>query len=104
MRCTCVPQGLGRVAAIRRQWPFSAAILAGPTQRSELGRRFRLSGEDQDLHAIFSPAVEQAILRFPCRIQKVMFDGKAASVSWYGRVEDPAIVDAALDLAAIIAR
>ena len=33
-----------------------------------------------------------------------MFDGKAASVTWYGREEASAIIDAALDLAVIITR
>jgi len=43
-------------------------------------------------------------LDFPGRIHQVMFDGKAASVTWYGREEASAIIDAALDLAVIITR
>jgi hypothetical protein len=102
--CARVPQGLGWVTASKPTWPFSTRRWDGFARRSELGRRFRLSGEDRDLQAIFTPAVEKAILDFPRQIRQVMFDGKAASVTWYGPEEAPAIVDAALDLAVIIVR
>lgn len=102
VECTRVPHGLGWVAAMDPTYLFATGREAGPTQRSELGRRFRLSGEDQDLQTIFSPEVEQAILGFPRRINQVMFNAKTASVTWYGQEGDPAIIDAALDLAVVI--
>jgi len=102
--CAHVPQGLGWVSAMDAKFTFATGRNAGSTQRSELGRRFRLAGEDRDLQAIFTPNVEKAILDFPGRIHQVMFDGKAASVTWYGREEASAIIDAALDLAVIITR
>jgi hypothetical protein len=102
VECTRVPHELGPVTAMDPKYPYGTGRRVGASARSELGRRFLLSGEDQDLQTVFSPSVEKAILNFPRRINQVMFDAKAASVTWYGREQDRAIVDAALDLAVII--
>jgi len=101
--CAQVPPGLGWVTAMDPKYPYATGKKAGSTQRSQLGQRFLMSGEDRDLAAIFSADVEKAILGFPSRINQIMFDGNAISVTWYGCEEDPAVVDAALDLAVVIA-
>jgi len=102
---------LGPVSATDRNDPryrdyhqFTGESETIPAQSSALLQRFRLWGEESDLRRIFVPDIERAILEFPGNLYSVSFYGRIASLVWIGYEKDPAIVDAALDLAASICR
>jgi hypothetical protein len=96
--------GRGQVMATDPAFEYAQGAAAGPEQPTELGRRFRLLGQPTDLRAIFSNWIERAILEFPGHIHAVGYDGRLASVTWFGYEKDPAVVDVALDLAVGLCR
>jgi len=111
VECPRLPMGLGPVSATNRNDPhyrgYQKYIGEAETLRAEptaLDQRFRLSGQERDLRVLFVPDIERAILEFPINLYSVSFYGRIASVVWIGYEKNPAIVDAALDLATSICR
>jgi hypothetical protein len=109
VECAQAMVGLGPLAATDRGDPRCRGyhLVTGetetiPVQPSGLLQRFRLSGQERDLRLVFVPEVERAVLSFPGKLYSVSFYGNTASVVWIGHEKNPAIADAALDLAASI--
>jgi hypothetical protein len=109
VECTHPVVGLGPLAATDRDDPryrdyhlISGETETIPVQPTALLQRFRLSGQERDLRAVFVPGIERAVLDFPGKLYSVSFHGNSASVVWIGHEKNPSIVDAALDLAASI--
>jgi hypothetical protein len=71
-----------------------------PAQSAEFIRHFRIWGSAHDVSGMFTPEIEKAILAFPGQINKVSFDGRVVMVTWLDLEKNPAVIDAALDLAA----
>jgi hypothetical protein len=107
VECAHAIVGLRAVSATDRNDPLYRLTGGKETLRAQptaLDQRFRLSGQEGDLRAIFVPDIERAILGFPGNLYSVSFYGRIASVIWIGYEQNPSIVDAALDLAASICR
>jgi len=74
----------------------------GRLQTSALGQRFDFLGKATDVMALITPEIEHSLVSFAGQINNVSYDGKAVSVTWLGFEQDPARIDAALDVASAL--
>jgi hypothetical protein len=74
----------------------------GRLQTSALGQRFDFLGKATDVIALITPEIEHSLESFAGQINNVSYDGKTVSVTWLGFEQDPARIDAALEVASAL--